>query len=631
MRGLRVISISTMRLTLSVYFFCSRIFRTLLNRPPVSLRVLLSGGFVLLLLLLMGLLSFVVELIATRHVQMDTRSTLSELAATMSDRLDHNIFERQREIKLLASMYEQMDNQSPDRAAQRAVLASIQENYPDYAWLGFVDNSGKVVAATDGAGEGVNVAQRTWFQKGLIKPTVADATDDMLGNSSKTSANGDSADPQLAIQQPILFITLAAPVLSTSGDPIGVLAAQINWESAREIKTSVFRPVDTESLVETFVFRGNGELILAPPTWQTLHVYSPIYMTALVNSLANRLEARDSQSDSDILNWLDEGRYVVGYAQNQGYRTFPGLGWIVIVRQPLNRAFASIPLLQRLIYLTGGLSIILFGFAAWLLTGRLTRQLQAISNAAERIRRGDPTVSLPLLSGSSEIATLSSSLHQLVEDLTTATTAERNRIARDLHDSVTQTLFSASLLADVMPKLWETDPQRGRSKMEELRRSVRGALAEMRTLLLELRPAALVDAEMSRLLRQLADATMGRSGIVVDWQLSGNCEPPPDVKIVFYRTVQEALNNIIKHSQASKADVTLRCDTHQAILSIADDGHGFDPDKIPGDHLGLQMMRERIVALGGTLQIHSQVNQGTEIHVVLKRREDDIRVGYKNG
>ena len=125
---------------------------------------------------------------------------------------------------------------------------------------------------------------------------------------------------------------------------------------------------------------------------------------------------------------------------------------------------------------------------------------------------------------------------------------ERIRLARDLHDAVSQTLFSTSLIAEVLPRLWERNKEEGLKKLEEVRQLTRGALAEMRTLLFELRPAALADAELSDLLRQLAESVIGRARVPVTLEVEGTCAIPPDVKIAFYRIAQEALNNIAKHS-----------------------------------------------------------------------------------
>ena len=143
---------------------------------------------------------------------------------------------------------------------------------------------------------------------------------------------------------------------------------------------------------------------------------------------------------------------------------------------------------------------------------------------------------------------------------------ERTRLARDLHDAVSQTLFSTSLIAEVLPRLWERNKDEGLKKLEEVRQLTRGALAEMRTLLFELRPAALADAELSDLLRQLSESVIGRARVPVTLEVEGTCEIPPDVKIAFYRIAQEALNNIAKHSGASHAQITLHCQPHQISM-----------------------------------------------------------------
>ncbi len=145
----------------------------------------------------------------------------------------------------------------------------------------------------------------------------------------------------------------------------------------------------------------------------------------------------------------------------------------------------------------------------------------------------------------------------LDQALDLATVEERNRLARDLHDSVTQVLFSATLLAEVLPKIWERDPQQGIQKVDKLRNLTRGALAEMRTLLLELRPSAVINTPLSDLLTQLTEAISSRSGL--KFQLSIEKVPllPESVQESFYRIAQEALNNVVKHAQAGLVTIDL--------------------------------------------------------------------------
>ncbi len=196
-----------------------------------------------------------------------------------------------------------------------------------------------------------------------------------------------------------------------------------------------------------------------------------------------------------------------------------------------------------------------------------------------------------------------------------AITAERHRLARELHDAVTQTLFSASLIADVLPQIWKRNPEEGIENLEELRQLTRGALAEMRTMLLEMRPESMQRADLNSLLTQLADAFVGRVRIPVSLVIQGDCELTPEVKLVFYRVAQEAFNNIAKHSGARHVDAQLECQPGQLKLCIQDDGLGFDPDSLPPGHMGIAIMRERANSIGASLKIESRLSQGTTVEL----------------
>jgi two-component system nitrate/nitrite sensor histidine kinase NarX len=192
---------------------------------------------------------------------------------------------------------------------------------------------------------------------------------------------------------------------------------------------------------------------------------------------------------------------------------------------------------------------------------------------------------------------------------------ERQRLAQNLHDAVNQSLFSASLIAEVLPRLWERNPDEGRRSLEDLRRLTRGAMAEMRGLLAELRPLVLTDTELGDLLRQLGDALMGRTDIPVALTVTGQGALPADVQVALYRLSQETLNNIAKHSGASQVAIHLQYGDGTVAVSIRDDGRGFDPNYVSPGHYGLSMMHERAKAAGAVLSIKSQPGQGAEISV----------------
>jgi ligand-binding sensor domain-containing protein/signal transduction histidine kinase len=211
-----------------------------------------------------------------------------------------------------------------------------------------------------------------------------------------------------------------------------------------------------------------------------------------------------------------------------------------------------------------------------------------------------------------------------------ATVEERQRLARDLHDAVSQTLFSASLIAEALPELWQTSPEEGQELLGKLQQLSRGALAEMRALLMELRPATLAEASMRDLLRQLGQAVSGREGIPVTVTVEETCELLADVQIALYRIAQEALNNVVKHARASRVEVSLdRVPLTPGLsssleegraegvrLRIRDDGSGFDPNSVSQERLGLGIMHERAASIGARIEIESEPGQGTLVEVV---------------
>lgn len=192
-----------------------------------------------------------------------------------------------------------------------------------------------------------------------------------------------------------------------------------------------------------------------------------------------------------------------------------------------------------------------------------------------------------------------------------AVTADRTRLARDLHDAVTQTLFSASLTAEVLPDLWEMDVEEAKHSTEELRQLTRGALAEMRTLLLELRPAALTQTRLSDLIKQLCEAFIGRSRLPITLTIEGERDLPPEVQIACYRIAQESLNNVFKYARASQVNVSLLLSPTGLRFEVCDNGIGFDMTARKPTSLGMRIMRERAEAIGADLHISSTPGSGT--------------------
>ena len=204
-----------------------------------------------------------------------------------------------------------------------------------------------------------------------------------------------------------------------------------------------------------------------------------------------------------------------------------------------------------------------------------------------------------------------------------AAAEERQALARDLHDAVTQSIYSATLIAEALPAVYERDPAEGLHNLERLRRLVRAALAEMRTLLFELRPAALQTAPLDALLERLGDALAGQTDVDVDVQVAEDLDLPPDVKIALYRVTQEAFSNIAKHARATAVTARVALDGDGGVtLTVQDDGRGFDPAAVPSG-MGLHIMRERLESVGGGFAVESAPGRGTTITAVWRQPASD--------
>lgn len=221
--------------------------------------------------------------------------------------------------------------------------------------------------------------------------------------------------------------------------------------------------------------------------------------------------------------------------------------------------------------------------------------------------------------GLAATALLNDRLVQQARDL--GAMQERTRLARDLHDSVTQSLFSISALAQAAPALWDTEPGEARSSLEQIQQLSRDALAEMRALLHQLRPLALQEEGLPEALRRLTDSYRRRPGPVTRLKVKGAARPDPAVEEALFRIAQEAINNARRHSGAATIEVGLELGEERAVLVVRDNGSGFDPESVQGQpgHLGTISMRERAAQVGGRLKLVAAPGRGTVVRVSVPR------------
>ncbi len=260
----------------------------------------------------------------------------------------------------------------------------------------------------------------------------------------------------------------------------------------------------------------------------------------------------------------------------------------------------------------------LFGF----LTARgLTRRLDTLSHAADAWSQGNFSVSVRDPSHD-ELGYLARRLNHMAEQLENllqtrqelATLEERNRLARDLHDSVKQQIFAAGMQVAAARQHLPAHPAQAQEALAQAEALIQQAQRELTTLIRQLRPAALEGKGLVAALQDYLSAWETQTGIAADLQVQHQRPLPLAVEQALFRVVQEALANVARHSQATQATVFLGWEDQRLRLVISDNGRGFDPQETPRG-LGLTSIAERIQALHGTLVLQSQPGQGTRLEI----------------
>lgn len=378
------------------------------------------------------------------EIQKNIGMDLSELAFQMSDKLDKGMFERYREIQLMAK-WPVITDRAASREAKRLVLDGIKKTYQVHAWIGLTNEKGIVVAGTGGLLEGNDVSARPWFPGGSKGPYAGDVHGALL-LSKHLPAPPDGN---------LRFVDVAAPVYDAQGRFMGVLCSHLNWEWAKEVRESLFQETGAKKGVEIFIVNNQGEILLSPAGLP-------------FKELTNLTKAwHQRKSGYAIQDWPDGKGFLTGVAVTSGYLDYPGLGWTIAVRIPSSVAFT--PALRLQIWILGfGLTMgLLLAAAGWGVALKITAPLRQIAGTADSIREQGSALSIPVTPGRDEVAVLSRSLHDLISDLN-----ERNYElvhARDkLEDRVKE---RTSELQDANARLINEIDERKRAE-EEVRQAV---------------------------------------------------------------------------------------------------------------------------------------------------------------
>lgn len=261
----------------------------------------------------------------------------------------------------------------------------------------------------------------------------------------------------------------------------------------------------------------------------------------------------------------------------------------------------------------------------WLVSRGLRKRLVTLSAASQAWSKGDFTVS-PRDTSGDEVGELTRNLNGMAEQLQTfiqtrdelARVEERNRLARDLHDTVKQQAYASRMQLTAAKNMLEANPKTAAEHLESALQLNRETQQELKLIIDELRPAALQGRGLAQALQEYADRWREHTGIQVETALRGERSLPLEVEQALYRILQEALSNIARHADADTVGLSLSMTPNQVTLVVADNGRGFEMNAVSANSYGLTGMKSRLEEVGGALKVESTLSVGTTVTAEVK-------------
>jgi len=333
---------------------------------------------------------------AREHVRESIGYGLGELAQQAADKLDRGMYERYREVKLLARRMADLGPHAT-RESQRRLLDDAHRSYGFYSWMGVAAADGKVLASARGLLEGANVAQRPWFTNALNGVHVGDVHEAVLLAKLLPATSGE----------PQRFVDVAFPIDGPDGKPRAVLGAHLSWSWARDVERSVINPIQAARQVDALIVDAKGQVLLGPAGLQG----------ETIDTVSLRRARTQRGVGYVVETWKDGRDYLVGFSQTAGYADYPGMGWTVLLRQEAGNAYAPVHALGQYALWTGVALAVLFSIAGVLVANWITHPIKSLQEYADRIHRGCAAPVVPDASAYDEVRSLSSALNTLLGDL----------------------------------------------------------------------------------------------------------------------------------------------------------------------------------------------------------------------
>jgi signal transduction histidine kinase len=555
----------------------------------------------------------------------DATSLLAEFATQVRDALSMNVKARRSVLQAISAQLAAADLNDAEKVSR--TLETVQAQFPEFAWLGLADGTGKIVMGTQGLRIGDSISTPLWQQHGEQTPLISDPV------SPPSTAHGALLATGMA--SPAL-IDMVVPFRPAGQNEPSAVVASVARSWIEDELARMQAALSTRHSVELILVGRDGLILAGSDAW------------------------RGRSADEQDLT--EGGAFVTGARTELRLADGIGLGWTVIVRQDADFVLAPVRSARRTVFLTVFLAGLLSAAAAVAVTRILTGRLSRLASEAEAVRSGsNQTLAAP--GGHDEVSRIGATLAEVVEHLQAekqalqalnaeldrrvaertariermadearhaAVTRERLRIARDMHDTLAHSLMALLTQIRLVRKLYPRMP--AGQVDEELGRAEEAAssgLVEARAAILRMRDNGLRDTGLGPALQDLGRRFAQRTGIPLSMDIDPMATSWADERAeTVFRIIEEALRNIERHAQAETAEVTLRRDASDeesgsgasaagTLISIVDDGIGFDASAPRRDHYGLLGMQEQAILIDARLRIHSTPGNGTRVDLFL--------------
>ncbi|WP_312520288.1 ATP-binding protein [Massilia sp.] len=336
---------------------------------------------------------------AREHVAQSIGFGLGELAQQAADKLDRGMYERYREVNLLARRFADLGPEATFESRRR-MLDDAHRSYGYYSWLGVAGLDGKVQVSARGLLQGADVSARPWFVNALKGNHIGDVHEAALLAKLLPAPTGE----------PLRFVDVAFPIEGADGKPRGVLGTHLSWQWARDVERSVIQPLQAGRAVDALIVDARGMVLLGPKGLQG----------ETIDTLSLR-QARGGRGIGYVVEKWGHGKdakeYLVGYSQTAGYSDYPGLGWTVLLRQEADNAYEPVHRLGQYALWTGVALAVLFSIAGALVANWITHPIKSLQEYADQIRGGQVAPLVPDDRAYDEVRSLASALNMLLGEM----------------------------------------------------------------------------------------------------------------------------------------------------------------------------------------------------------------------